>query len=92
MTVAVTPHLTARNSEFSGPVIDRLTVQWLLEQLGPEEQEILWLHEVEELTLEEIGKVIGIKYRGKELTGSAIRYHKDKILLRLRTFREAAGQ
>ena len=79
-------------TEFGGEVINRLTVDWLMTQLGPEEREILWLHEVEELTLEEIGKLIGLKYRGKELTGSAIRYHKDKILQRLRQLRAEAGQ
>lgn len=79
-------------AEFGGGVINRLTVEWLMAQLGPEEQEILWLHEVEELTLEEIGKLIGLKYRGKELTGSAIRYHKDKVLQRLRLLRVEAGQ
>lgn len=74
-----------------GDVIDRLTLEWLLSHLTDEEQDLLWLHEVEEMTLEEVGRVIGLKYRGKELTGSAIRYHKDKILQRLRHLRTEAG-
>lgn len=81
----------ARAMEIGGAVIDRLTVEWLFARLSPEERDILWLYEVEELTLAEIGRLIGEKYRGKVLTGSAIRYHKDRILGRLRDLRVAAG-
>ena len=77
--------------EFGGTVENRLTVEWLLSKLKPEEAEILWLHEIEEMTFSEIGTVIGLKYRGKELTGSAIRYHKDKIYAKLHQYRDAIG-
>jgi DNA-directed RNA polymerase specialized sigma24 family protein len=83
---------TADAEDFGGVVITRLTVEWLMTHLSEEERAILWLHEIEELTLEEIGKIIGKKYRGKELTGSAIRYHKDKILERLQQYRSHVGQ
>jgi DNA-directed RNA polymerase specialized sigma24 family protein len=73
-----------KNYEIEGDVLTRITVEWLLNHLAPEEQEILILHEIEELTFAEIGKIIGHKYRGRALTGSTIKYHKDKILARLR--------
>lgn len=78
--------------EFGGTVDNRLAIEWLLSKLEPEEAEILWLYEVEELTYAEIGKIIGAKYRNKELTGPAIRYHKDKIMAKLLPYREAVGE
>ena len=78
--------------EFDSEVINRLTVEWLMEQLAPAEREIMHLWVVEELTFSEIGKIVGLKYRGKELTGSAIRYHKDRIRQKLHKFRGAAGE
>lgn len=84
---------TKRHTEdFGGTVDNRLVIEFLMSKLEPEEAEILWLHEIEELTFAEIGKIIGLKYRGKELTGSAIRYHKDKIVARLQQYRDAAGE
>lgn len=78
--------------EFGNSVINRLTVEWLMQQLTPAEQEILHLWVIEELTFSEIGKIVGLKYRGKELTGSGIRYHKDRILAKLQKFKEATGE
>jgi DNA-directed RNA polymerase specialized sigma24 family protein len=78
--------------EFGGTVDNRLTVQWLLGKLDPEEAEILVLYEIEGLTYAEIGLVIGAKYRGKELTGSAIRYHMEKIIEKLQPYRAAVGE
>jgi DNA-directed RNA polymerase specialized sigma24 family protein len=72
-------------------VTDRLAVEFLLNKLTPFEQEILLLHKVEELTFSEIGQVLGKKYRAKEFTGSAIRYHYEKIKRRLLKHREAIG-
>jgi hypothetical protein len=80
---------------FGGTVDNRLTVQWLLGKLEPEEAEILVLYEVEGLTYEEIGTVITAKYRNtrkKPLTGSAIRYHMEKIIEKLQPYREAVGE
>ena len=88
----VTQLQNATADEYGEDVINKLTVTWLMEQLEPEEREILYLWVVEELTFAEIGKIVGIKYRGKELTGSAMRYHKDKIREKLAPFRKAVGE
>lgn len=77
--------------DFGDEVLDRLTIEWLRSKLEPEEWEILHLWVIEELTFSEIGKIIGYKYRGKELTGSAIRYHKDRIIKKLRELGPDAG-
>lgn len=77
--------------DFGADVLNRLTLEWVRSKLAPEEWEILHLWIIEELNFAEIGKIIGYKYRGKELTGSAIRYHKDRILARLRTLTEQSG-
>lgn len=69
-------------------VLDQLTIVRLKQELSEEEWEIWYMWAVEELTFAEIGKIIGLKYRGKELTGSAIRYHRDKIQEKLLKFRE----
>lgn len=87
-----TPDTIFQFDEFSTDVNDRLAVEYLLDRLTPEQQEILILHEIEELTFGEIGKIVGLKYRGKELSASAIRYHKDKIMVLLREFRTQVGE
>jgi len=92
MTQPITSHDTLEHDPAAGDVIDRLTVAWLMEQLKPEEREILHLWVVEDLTFAEIGKIVGLKYRGRELTGSAIKYHKDRIKAKLQEFRHAVGQ
>jgi DNA-directed RNA polymerase specialized sigma subunit len=74
--------------EFDGEVINRLTVEWLMGHLSEEEREIMHLWVIEERTFSEIGKIVGMKYRGRELTGSAIRYHKDRILTLLQKYRD----
>lgn len=85
-------YAAASTVEFDGEVINRLTVEWLMTQLSEEEREIMHLWVVEELTFAEIGKIVGLKYRGRELTGSAIRYHKDRIKAQLEKFRESVGE
>lgn len=72
-------------------ILNRLTVDWLMAKLDEEEREILDLWLIKELNFEEIGQIIGMKYRGRVLTGSAIRYHKDRILDHLRQYAGAVG-
>jgi DNA-directed RNA polymerase specialized sigma subunit len=79
--------MTHNYEGMGGDVFDRLTLEYLMAKLDPEEQEILHLWVIRELNFTEIGKIIGLKYRGRELTGSAIRYHKEKILARLAEYR-----
>jgi DNA-directed RNA polymerase specialized sigma24 family protein len=70
---------------------DRLAVEYLLAKLTPEERDILLLYHVEELTFGEIGQVVGLKYRQRELTGSAIRYHHEKIKQKLQRHKDELG-
>lgn len=74
---------------YGDDVLNRLTVERLKSELTDEEWEIWYLWAAEEMTFSEIGKVIGLKYRGKELTGSAIRYHRDRIQEKLMAFKDA---
>lgn len=70
--------------------INRLTLFKLKDSLSDEEWEILTLKAVEELTFDEIGKIIGQKYRPStvdKLTGSAIRYHYSRILNKCQVMR-----
>lgn len=83
---------TSSTVEFDGEVITRLTVEWLLSHLTEEEREIMQLWVVEELTNAEIGKIVGLKHRGRELTGSAIRYRKDRIKEKLEQFRTSVDE
>jgi thymidylate synthase len=74
-------------SDHGAEVLNRLTIERLQKELTAEECEIWYLWAAEELTFGEIGRIIGLKYRGKELTGSAIRYHRDRILEKLHAFK-----
>jgi len=74
------PHYAPDYDESGEEVIDRMTVEWLLDKLTPEQREILELRFLERLSYEEIGAVIGVKYRDGPLTGSAVRYHQQRIL------------
>lgn len=77
------------HEDFGTEVLNRMTVDYLMSKLEAEEVEIVHLWVIEELTFAEIGKIIGLKYRGRELTGSAIRYHKDRIMVKLQGQRDA---
>lgn len=66
-------------------VLNKLTVQWLLLQLTDEERAIIELFFSGEYNFSEIGEIVGRKYRGgRILSGSAIRYHKIRIIGKLR--------
>lgn len=67
-------------------IADRMTVDWLLSKLSPMDREIVYLWAVEDYTLEEIGRLVGPKYRGQVLPGSTIRYRKESIRRRLQDF------
>jgi DNA-directed RNA polymerase specialized sigma24 family protein len=77
------------HDDFSNEVLTRLAVEKLKELLTPEQFEIMWLKEVEGFTFDEVAAVIGPKYRGGEITGSAMRYHRDKIAEMLQEHRES---
>lgn len=64
---------------FELEVLDRLTVEWLLDQLSDEERDFLTLWVAEDLNFRMIGKLIGLKYRGYELSDSGARYLRDEL-------------
>lgn len=72
-------------------VVTRLSVEWLLRQVTEEERMILELWLIDELTFDEIGIIVGLKYRGRVLAGRTMQYHKDKIRARLREFAPQMG-
>lgn len=81
------PHFNYKHASIEQTVLDKLTCRTLLTFLTPEEQEILVLWAVEELSFAEIGEIVGLKYRGRVLSGSAVRYHKKRIVNKLQQYR-----
>jgi DNA-directed RNA polymerase specialized sigma24 family protein len=78
--------------DFAAHLADRMAVEWLLTKLTPEERDILLLHAVERVPLEEIGQIIGERYYdGARVKVSTIRYRKDQIKRRLRDFAPELG-
>lgn len=69
-------------------ILDKIALEAAIAQLSPLRQEIARMYWWEDVPLDEIGDVLGPKYRGKVLTGSAIRYHLQKISERLREILE----
>lgn len=64
-------------------ILDKVALEAVLSRLAPEEREIIELWIWHDMNFDEIGDIIGKKYRGRPLTGSAIRYHKNRILKRM---------
>lgn len=73
-----------RHAEKRLDIIDSISLEDAVRRLNPMQQEIVRMYFFEDRPLDEIGKVLGPKYRGKRLTGSAIRYYLNKILEDLR--------
>ena len=72
-------------------VLDRVSTSWLLEQLTPEERDIITLWVVEDMNFDDIGEIVGERYHGAAMQGTTIRYRKDKIMRKLREFRTELG-
>lgn len=70
--------------EYGEDIVNRLTVQKLLADLSDEEREILKLICWDDETYATIGKVVGQKYRERDLSGSGIRWLRDEIFDALR--------
>lgn len=60
---------------------ERRRLQLALEELPPDQREVLLLRLEQELTLEEIGEITGV---GRETVKSRLRYAMDKLRARLR--------
>lgn len=65
-------------------ILDRIALEAALAKLAPMQQEIMRMYYWQDLSLDDIGEILGPKYRGKVLTGSAIRYYLNKIIKDLR--------
>lgn len=77
---------------YGDDILERLTLDKFLAELEDEQsRDILKLWLYQELTWEEIGKVIGIKYKDRTLTGSVMRYHRNRVLAELRAKYESQG-
>jgi DNA-directed RNA polymerase specialized sigma24 family protein len=68
--------------------LDKMSVEWLMQHLSPEERDIVYLWAVEDYNFDEIGQVVGQKYYGKAMLGTTVRYRKDKIMRTLRALKE----
>lgn len=64
-------------------VLTLASLEKVLGQMRDEQREIWHLRFNEELPWKEIGRIIGLKYRGGELTAASIRYHYKEILTHL---------
>ena len=64
-------------------ILNKLTVATVLADLEDEERDLIQLWMSNSFTLEEIGRVVGQKYHGKDIKPSVIRYHRDRILKKL---------
>lgn len=82
-----------RNADdFGQDIVNRITVERLLQDLTEEEREILYLWIEEGWTFAEIGVDIAQRYREKDrLSSSGIRYLRDQILRKLRNRLEIDG-
>lgn len=69
---------------YDNSLLNRLTVEKVLTDLSEEERDIIIMWMSGSFTLGDIGRVIGQKYHREDIKSSVIRYHRDKILRRLR--------
>jgi DNA-directed RNA polymerase specialized sigma subunit len=74
-----------RDDSLENKILNRIFWDEVLSLLTDEEREIMELRLVEEKSFDEIGVIIGMKYRNRVLTGSNMRYHRDKIRHKLKT-------
>jgi DNA-directed RNA polymerase specialized sigma24 family protein len=70
---------------YEDSILAKVTLDRLLEQLTEEEREIMYLLHQKDLSPEQVGEIIGIKYRnGEPLREGTIRYHDKRIKAKLR--------
>lgn len=79
-----------RADTYGEPILDKVTVEKMMREcLDDEEVDILHHIFVDEYPYEKIGEIIGAKYRNKLLTGSGIRFLRDRIYAKLRAYMES---
>jgi DNA-binding NarL/FixJ family response regulator len=83
MTDRPNRHVALDASSYGDDILTRVTIARLLEQLTPDEREILQLW-AEGMGVREIGMVIGTRERGRALTPSGVRHRINRALGRLR--------
>jgi len=66
-------------------IIERLTVAKLVSILTERERDIIYLWASNEFTFEEMGRIIGQKYHGRDLPYSLFRYHVNITLTKIRS-------
>lgn len=72
-------------NEYSEDVIlNRLLVESIMSRLDEEGRFILHHWIFEGYSLEEIGPLFGMRFRGRPLTGGDVRYHKNKAVSQIR--------
>ena len=64
-------------------ILTKILVARMLEALTDEQRDIIVLWMEGNFTLEDIGRIVGQKYYGKDLSDSVIRYHRNKIFKQL---------
>jgi hypothetical protein len=67
-------------------VIDKVALEEAFLKLPPMYQEILHMYYWLDKSFEEIGVLIGPKYRGRVLKGSTIRYHHKNVIELLKPY------
>ena len=82
--VSYTPYRALITEDFGDRMLDAIALETAMRCLTDEEREIIHLWFVEDLTFAEIGVIVGLKYRDRELSGSGVRYLRDQILKKLR--------
>lgn len=76
-------------SDQEDTVLDNITVGKILASLDEEKRDIIVLWMQDSFTLEEIGEIVGNKYRGTPMGAENVRYHKNRIIRQLKvTFKK----
>lgn len=65
---------------YNDAIINSITVRKLLNSLDAEDRSIIEMWMSDSYTLQEIGNKVGMKFHGKKIKASVIRYRRNKIL------------
>lgn len=65
-------------------LLNRITLERLLNQLEPWERELLILLMIDEVPPEEVGQIIAERHNRKVIKGATVRYHKDRLIGQLK--------
>lgn len=71
-----------------GDVLNRVLVEQLMARLSEEDKDFVQWWIWHDKNFDEIGLLFGLKHRGRVLTDSAMRYHRNRILKNFRDMLE----